>query len=113
MMNTTEILRGAKDYIIDHGWIQGTMKSGEDQVCSLGAVYVYRGSRADIPTTQFFRAIDIISALAGGTNGDGYWTLTKWNDAPGRTEAEVLALFDAGITIAQQQEALTPELVPA
>lgn len=95
-MNTyTEQVRAdakkAADYIREHGWIQGRYFEkmpdefgifGSGACCVHGAII--NATNADNCGTPL--------AVAFGKEIDG--VPHEWNDAPGRTKEEVLAVFD-------------------
>lgn len=104
---TVSKLKSARDLISQKGaWIQGTFardKNGFDCegidptavcFCAMGAI-----DRAVGETNSFFNfAWPLYRALdnAGFHNG-----ISEWNDAPERTQEEVVALFDKAIEIAE------------
>ena len=102
-MTPTEILIAAREKI-ERGWAQGEYaraKNGnpigynaEKAVCwcSIGAIIAVDD---DDPTD---RAVYTLSDIVGRD-------ITEWNDAPGRTQAEVLAAFDKAIEASKR----TPE----
>ena len=103
-MTPADILRAAKARIATpERWTRGTMARDEDgngvasvsdhacAWCSLGAMEAEAGAstRARVYAIRALnRAID-------------NKPIDDWNDAPGRTHAEVLAAFDRAIAIAE------------
>jgi hypothetical protein len=92
--------------LIERGWTQGV--SARDcngnpidpaephaaSFCTVGAI-----SRAfDFDYDESCPAHDLMARVV-----DGAW-VDKWNDAPGRTQAEVLAAFDKAIQLAEAQQ---------
>lgn len=72
--------------------------------CSLGAIYAAASaSLLDLGSPAAVGAITRLVAAAGAAGEDGGQKgsrarkLIRWNDSPGRTQAEVLAAFDGAI----------------
>lgn len=95
MKSTLDILTEARGYVAK-GWTQGTLaKSNENRKVSFHS-----------PRAVCWCALGALR-LAGGYYEEGQDALERllpyetelftWNDAPGRTQAEVLALFDKAI----------------
>lgn len=84
MTTTHEVLVAARNLIDRGGWIQGAVLTSDGR-CAVGALRDTGG------------ALD--------TNDEPFWilrrqvgtALSRWNDTPGRTKAEVLAAFDKAI----------------
>lgn len=100
------VLRRARP-LIAAGWTQyafakddvgATVNSSSPNAvcwCSLGAI------NASIEMTgEYDAAKNVLSRVAGENIG-------VWNDAPGRTQAEVLALFDRAIAECESQVSMT------
>lgn len=98
--NTIDILKRARA-LVERGWCQGTYSRDERGVaslsksqdcswCSVGALDTAAGSDSD----KYLAAYD---ELATAITPGGDVGVVKWNDAPGRTQAEVLAMFDRAI----------------
>lgn len=76
---TAATLLRAADYIEEHGWCQGESVKPDGSVCIYGALYAV--TRDDVAASY-----DADIALRHRLK-----TLPEyWNDAPGRTKAEVL-----------------------
>lgn len=100
MKTTKEILAEARE-LIAKGWTQGTPARNADGddcgvyeseaqcFCSLGALWRAAGGIGV--------AVDAANALRAGATGSLASSISFWNDAPGRTQAEVLAAFDKAI----------------
>ena len=78
---------------IERGWCQGYYGDAAGNVCLLGAIrerkYRYNGLVGHLA-----------AAIEGGMPHDRMWrspTVMGFNDAPGRTKEEVLALIDRAI----------------
>lgn len=87
--------RAAADYIREHGWCQYDEINERGEVCMNGAMFMACGyeapfsAEADTPGRALYDACLIVSGLGlGGALG------CKFNDTPGRTKEEVLAVFD-------------------
>ncbi|SRR6266550_3987434 len=86
---------------IEAGWCQRHLRIG-DSFCAVGAV-----------RSNYIHAFDILQeALGFGrlVTPDVHWNkdspgrLAHWNDAPGRTKDDVLALYDRAIAISMNRE---------
>lgn len=104
-MTVAETLRKARALIdTPEKWCQGVYCKG-DALCSLGAIYAAGGGdRKDIPedgdphfSYESERAYRTLSAAISPK-----W-VAPWNDAPERTHADVMALFDKAIALAEQE----------
>lgn len=90
-MNMKELLTNARD-LIEKGWTQGTLvKRG--CYCAMGAV-LYADLCED---DKFWRTNEAISRLSTAAGLDVESGIVDWNDAPERTQAEVLEVFDRAI----------------
>jgi hypothetical protein len=69
--------------LIASGWCQGASRSVDGRYCLIGAMVAGAGL-----SERFGRAVRLRTQAAG------YATIQSWNDAPGRTQAEVLTLLD-------------------
>lgn len=78
--------------LIQFGWTQGQASDGYG-FCLYGAV---REATHGWDGNELFQTTLERTAYALGWNGEGnpIYEITKWNDAPGRTQAEALALMD-------------------
>lgn len=84
-MTPAKALRDAADYLEKNGWCQGRNETKDGRVCLVEAL-----ARVADPKTHL-AAYDFLSTRYGGV------ALSRWNDAPGRTQAEVIAaLREAG-----------------
>jgi hypothetical protein len=97
MSKIADIMRAGKALIEDRGWGRGDgANSPRGCYCVLTAiagdekVYHYDAVR-------FFERANGIGPTESGISVIG------WNDAPGRTQEEVLAAFDKAITLAEQE----------
>jgi hypothetical protein len=97
MKTTIEILKEARELIAkEGGWTQGwyardadgaeTLSSSEAAVCFCIIGAFRRVSHDEIGHAQY-----ALSQLLDG------WSIPTFNDAPGRTQAEVVAKFDEAI----------------
>ena len=98
-MTTSQILVAARARLTPETWGKG--HNGDCLMRALGQI-------VDRPTMTH-----AYSLLLTCTFGHFHGSLYKWNDAPERTLADVHALFDAAIAIAQEQEAVHPILQEA
>jgi hypothetical protein len=95
-MTTRETLQIARAALMQQGWCQGSWQDENGRLCTVGAL-----RRAAHETHEQFamEAYELLCQLSGA------YHLASWNDCMERTLQDVLALFDAAIVIAQQQEA--------
>lgn len=80
----------AAAYIRENGWCQRHLFLGT-KCCTVGAVWkgsMYEGQTED---QHFARDYGLFMAVRDELNGPA---VAKWNDEPGRTKEEVLAVFD-------------------
>lgn len=87
-MSDVEGLRAARD-LIEKGWCQNAFRrndKGQYSYCALGAC------------EEVFVNDTWLRKSLGRGPGQGIMT---WNDAPGRSQAEVLELFDRAIALAE------------
>lgn len=64
-----------------HGWTQGVLVNGRGEFCILGALISNPQSYYSVSLSPIFEEIGVLS-------------LSTWNDTPGRTVEEVLAVLD-------------------
>lgn len=81
-------LRAARAYLVEHGWCQGRGRDDAGRVCAIGA---FNAVIAPIPGNGG-RVRAVAAALSMLSEG-----ILTWNDAPGRTVDDVLALYDRAI----------------
>lgn len=90
-MTTGEVLKAARA-LVTEGWTQFSSRAvidGQDCYCVMGAL------NSAARTLGAMDAVHLAIQRALGIIGTG--AVTTWNDAPGRTQAEVLAAFDKAI----------------
>lgn len=99
-----EILKEARKLLIEKGWTQAAYARdingyrvsprSTDAVCfcSIGAIQHVHGSWG-VPERFLTRASE-----------HAYWSVPVWNDKPGRTKEDVIALFDKAIEIGSKNE---------
>jgi len=95
--------------LISQGWTQGCYHDVDDGLncyCLAGAVGTVDAASAKLVKGRvnfvFYsrsKSIVALSACLGGRGGgqDAVDLVTEWNDTPGRTQEEVLALIDRAI----------------
>ena len=88
-------LRAARQYIIDHGWIQGALVRSDGCVCLMGALSLSG------PTDDYDLYSDAHYALIKTVRSG----LPYWNDKPGRTKDEVLAALSSAADLADREAA--------
>lgn len=89
-----EVLLAARA-IIEDRWCQGTVRrelpDGTTQHCIVGAIW------QAAPTSRAASARGAVEGLLSLRAGVSLGALHTWNDKPGRTRDEVLALFDSAL----------------
>ena len=119
---TTELehLRKMRE-LLAKGWTQGAWaRDGEGQdvftdsetatcFCLAGASTRTRSGVQKLIPNALLRALDCVEPdLAGRYDKSNDFTvrliIVRWNDRPGRTQSEVLALIDRAIEIAEESE---------
>ena len=90
-MTADETLRRAAKIIRERGWIQGTTSMSGGPVCAAGAISVVLGVHRWRVTEAHLLAASRAGVPPERAGASG---LTRWNDAPGRTVEEVLAVLD-------------------
>ncbi len=80
---------------IERGWCQRCSLSKAGEVCALGALGDQFG------WIMVTAATDALQKAAGASCLS---TISRWNDSPGRTQADVLALYDRAIAMAITEE---------
>jgi hypothetical protein len=66
---------------IEEGWCQGAMRTREG-VCAVGAI------------SYNPKAVEVLYRAFGGRS-----SIPRWNDTPGRSREDVLALYDRAIAL--------------
>jgi len=96
-MSTADTLRRAKQNIIDKGWRQGSRWIGNipqrPGCCAFDAFELFN--------TQIGNANGAIAKLVEAMGVPGINDGIVWNDTPGRTVDEVLAVYDKAIALAE------------
>jgi hypothetical protein len=94
-MTTKEILIAAREKVA-HGWCQREFVSDDGKLCPLGAINRLGVDRDAAQNAKHALA----TAIVGPPHVHSSGTVMQWNDAKGRTQAEVLAAFDKAIELA-------------
>ena len=87
-----DILLNAARIIEEFGWCQGTWTDGAGHLCLEGAVRVALGDRPN--STKFTDAFTFVRVLGRVERVVGTRP-ARWNDTPGRTQAQVVAALRA------------------
>jgi hypothetical protein len=105
-VSTAEILRAARALIEKpEAWVQKQYRAYADEKCEVVTGYCLVGAltRGEVigprclgSDDEFWRAYECVADQSRVTP-------EVWNDAPGRTHAEVLALLDRAIAAAEAQ----------
>ena len=95
-MKASEVLMKAKALIgTPDRWLKGALNNGRGGFCALGAMIGATGTWSPGDAGPYFR-------LAATGSEDG--SIARWNNAPERTHAEVMAAFDRAIALALADE---------
>ena len=91
--------KAAADYIREHGWCQGDFSVADGSCCAAGArnAAIYGDPfriKCGRTLEQGRRRSDLTSAFVIEAGIPCDTTIPEWNDTPGRTKEEVLAVFD-------------------
>ena len=88
------VLGEAKELIVRNGWMQGQYGDADRGYCIYGAV-CEAADRQGSPGLE----IDAMAAINKDVRivKTGIYSAISWNDRPGRTQDDVLALFDTVI----------------
>jgi hypothetical protein len=89
----TTLLR-ARQYLVERGWCKGAFGDDGSPRCMVGAILSATGARGCFDPL----ILGAMRALKSVTGSPG--TVVGWNDAPDRTEQEVLDAFDRAAAIA-------------
>jgi hypothetical protein len=93
--------------LIAQGWCQGDYYEDSDcgtKYCAVGAI------RAAAEDQSYFYCLDYLGQTLAFMIGSGRYNVPNWNDAPGRTQQEVLALYDRAIDLAKSVNPSVPSL---
>jgi hypothetical protein len=93
-VKTSEVLRKAGDVLRERGWCQGNLEE-KGRVCLLGATGIAAHGYPSAPDSN-----EVHDALRLVIDR---WPI-EWNDARGRTQAEVESALDAAYVLALQDE---------
>lgn len=101
---TADILRKARDHIAQPGmWCQGrffdahllsTNRTPTHGPCCARGALIWATGTPDNETGLSYLAMAVPQSIPG---------VTAFNDAPGRTQSEVVALFDRAIELAEKE----------
>ena len=93
-----DILLRMRDTINERGWCQGKAQDEQGRVCLVGAYdFVTDTKLTDhgIIIDEGLKPTDTFRDSAYHRLGEALnWLVTDWNDAPGRTQAEVIAFLE-------------------
>jgi hypothetical protein len=97
--NVRKVIAGAIAVLDECGWCQGTSQNFMGQHCAVGAL-AEAAQRTLADRAKWYNApvfIDHLYAIDVVTKKTGTVMLSRWNDAKGRTQAEVRAVFEAAL----------------
>ena len=109
-MNTSEVLNRAADLIEERGWGTGvrSMLGSDSGLCIMGALYgAETGQLANDALDE--TAYTVAETCSAGRAvieyiGDNWTYMFSWNDATGRTAAEVIEVLRACAVIEASRE---------
>ncbi len=94
-MDALNILRRARRALGRHGWTKGEFRSGDGQVCAMGALSLGAGADPYAPYPHGVRgaraALNALRETAGALSIEG------WNDDDVTTEDDVMEAFSSAI----------------
>jgi hypothetical protein len=115
MKQLVDVLRAARG-LVGAGWAQGcgARNKGGQRVscdspmatcfCPVGAIFRSSGNTpVNYWTTASTPHLSISSAIAAVEKANNIKSLVPWNDAPNRTQAEVIAAFDVAIAAEEER----------
>lgn len=109
-MKTSEVLNKAADLIEERGWTQGPLGwDATGPLCALGGIGAALDCRTigdtycmwELAETPEVAAVADYLGVAVGPEGGGVY---NWNDAPGRTAAEVVEVLRAAAIVEAAKE---------
>lgn len=98
---TSRHLDHARQLIQQHGWTQGTWGSPELGYCIRGALSAVMRSDSGANQNTRSACVDSIELVLRAMSG-GYQEVAGWNDAPGRTAGEVVAVLRQAAEVARR-----------
>lgn len=106
-MNTRTILTKARA-LIKKGWAQGAFARDKDGKIALikgkqATCFCITGAVCRISSSYIMQG-DCFESLKRALRLPTLADVARWNDAPGRTQAEVLAAFDKAIALARAEQ---------
>lgn len=81
----------AAEYIRHNGWCQGGVQAGA-RVCLVGSLYIGLGLK--VSGCNILKIEPLLQKVQNVAEAHGICNLAEWNDAPGRTKEEVIALLE-------------------
>lgn len=99
----SEVLQKARDLIEAHGWIQLRLGTPADGFCMVGALY-HAGNGFNHPDDRLFKERRYLHLAIQELAGYPY-SIPTFNDRPGRTKEDALAIYDWAIEEAKEEEA--------
>lgn len=111
-MNTSDILNRAADLIEEKGWTSGSGWPGEAEyggsemggLCLEGGIMAALGLNYGQRWDDIFKTCPAVHAVNAYLERDEGYALYDWNDAPGRTAAEVIEVLRACAVIEAARE---------
>lgn len=103
-MTPAEILDGAADYIEEYGWTQGPESSSVPGCPTCAGIAIDLAAKdGDEVVPEWFAAVDFLRGVVGASRF-GAGGVIDWNDAPGRTQAEVVTALRTAADNARKAE---------
>lgn len=106
-VNASEVLERTADTILERGWCQNELEDPAGRVCLLGALHhVLIGKKFDWepdPALKplYFKVMDSLEAVGVRTGGKA---VANWNNAPKRTQKEVIETLRRAASHAREDE---------
>lgn len=105
MNAVVDILKGAQEFV-SRGWVQYVAQRGE-RVCTaqaLSSSITELGLDNENHRWEFNRSAETLMKAIQEQYGPEWGSIPQWNDAPGRTQEEVIDTFDHAIKIAERDQ---------
>lgn len=96
-MKTSEVLREARNLLVECGWHQGSLIGPHGELCLMGALDRAAPSNHDLS--------DAFVAIRRSLPPHSHKFVSEWNDDPATTFDDVIDVFDKAEKLAEASEA--------
>jgi hypothetical protein len=90
-----DVLRKARQLIVERGWCQGQPEDVDGRLCAIGAINLAAGMRPREGSPAAWDARWFLQCVIGTENG-----VTPWNDHPHRRAGDVLKAIETAAALA-------------